>query len=227
MGGSLNEWKGVEMVDRQVRVIERWGLLAGVTGVAANVLLVALYLSFAFPMMWASGWTGPANDVVGGIVSTGATIPVALELGKLAGGRSLVRAATVLAVAMAAIAVTSALLVVDLIAYERQVFVAIPAVAIMFIWTAVTGWSGVATRLLPSRLAQLAVAIGLAGSAGMMLATGSLLFGIPAFLTFPVWLIALSNRLRAHLAQIGDIRLFIDDPTAAEAAETVSHRRAR
>jgi len=58
------------MTNRRIRVIERWGLVAGVTGVAANVLLIALY-ALALPDVGDFDWTGPANDVMGGIVSTG------------------------------------------------------------------------------------------------------------------------------------------------------------
>ena len=67
----------LERRDVQIGVVERWGLLAGVTGIAANLLLIALY-ALGLPDIGDYDWTGPANDVMGGIVSTSATIPVAL-----------------------------------------------------------------------------------------------------------------------------------------------------
>jgi hypothetical protein len=69
--------RGDGALDQAVRVIERWGLLAAVTGLVANVLLLALYT--VAQRNSAYEWTGPANDVIGA-VSSGATIPVALAL---------------------------------------------------------------------------------------------------------------------------------------------------
>ena len=67
------------MNEQAVRAVERWGLLAGVTGQVGNVLLIALYV-LALPGLETFEWTGPANDVIGGIVFTGALIPVAFAL---------------------------------------------------------------------------------------------------------------------------------------------------
>ena len=58
---------------RAVRTVGRWGLVAGVTGLLANVLLVVL---FTTPADGQYAWTGPANDVVGDVSSL-ALIPVA------------------------------------------------------------------------------------------------------------------------------------------------------
>jgi hypothetical protein len=62
-----------------IRTVERYGLLSGVTGLVANGLLVGLYVSIG------TGdqdfrWTGPANDVIGGIVSSAAGIPFVLAV---------------------------------------------------------------------------------------------------------------------------------------------------
>jgi hypothetical protein len=232
------------MTGGRIRVIERWGLVAGVTGVAANVLLIALY-ALALPGVGDYDWTGAANDVMGGLVSTGATIPVALALGELVGRRSLVRAATLLAAfAMAAIVASSLLLVVDVIPFERQVFIAIPALVVMLVWTAVIGRAGAATGSLPPGLARLAVAIGVSGCLGMALVGSSvlvplesvvqyvvggagLLVGIPAFLAFPIWLILLSNWLRAHLAGAGKDGFPTGDPLDISSPEPAIGGRAR
>jgi len=61
---------------RAARTVDRWGLLAGVTGFLANVLLVVL---FTTPADGPYAWTGPANDTIG-VLSTLAMIPVAAGL---------------------------------------------------------------------------------------------------------------------------------------------------
>ena len=52
-GGSLSN---------AVRTVDRWGLLAGVTGFLGNALLVVL---FTTPADGPYAWTGHANDIVG------------------------------------------------------------------------------------------------------------------------------------------------------------------
>ena len=64
-------------MDEAVRTVERWGLLAAITGIVSNGLLLALYTVAQRNSGYE--WTGPANDVIGA-VSSGATIPVALAL---------------------------------------------------------------------------------------------------------------------------------------------------
>lgn len=200
-----------------VRSVERWGLLAGVTGVVANLLLIALY-ALALPGASGFAWTGPANDVMGGIVSTSATIPLALAIQGLLGPAS--AWPTRLAVAaMVVLALSSLLLVADVVPFETQVFVAVPAIAVMMGWTVAVGLLGGRTGVLPARLAQVGVVTGLAGCAGLLLAGGALLLpagslsqylvggagvgaGALGFLVFPVWLVLLSDRLRGHLLAV-------------------------
>ena len=45
---------------RAARTVDRWGLVAGVTGVLGNVLLAVL---FTTPAGGPHAWTGPASDV--------------------------------------------------------------------------------------------------------------------------------------------------------------------
>jgi hypothetical protein len=59
-----------------VRAVDRWGLLAGVTGFLGNVLLLVLITT---PADGHYAWTGPANDIVSS-VATLALIPVAVGL---------------------------------------------------------------------------------------------------------------------------------------------------
>lgn len=81
-------------LSRAVRTVDRWGLLAGVTSVLANVLLVVLFTTRADGPY---AWTGPANDVVG-IVSTLAMIPIAAGLLAVCGNRPGLGAITSLAI---------------------------------------------------------------------------------------------------------------------------------
>ena len=64
--------------------MERWALVAGVTGCTANGLLLALY-TVALPGNHAYDWTGPANDVVGAVAGL-AMIPMARGVRDLLGG---------------------------------------------------------------------------------------------------------------------------------------------
>lgn len=201
-----------------VRTVERWGLLAGVTGMVANVLLIALY-AVALPGNSAYDWTGPANDVIGGIISTGAMIPMAYALRRLAGGGRALSGATHVAVAgMALIMVLSLLLVLRLIPFSVQGAGATPAVVAMFVWLGLLGRVGLVSGGLPRGLARWAVGMALAVGAGMVLVGISLLLpwgsipqyvvggagllcGVPAFLAYPVWLVVLSSRIRGHVPQ--------------------------
>ena len=203
------------MNERAVRAIERWGLLAGVTGVVANLLLIALY-ALAVPGMEEYDWTGPANDVIGGIVSTLALIPVALALRQLLNGGTLLNLATGLVVlALLTIAALSLLLVTRVIPFEVQGPGAGAASVLLFVWVALVGRAGAGGEL-PRWSARWAMAIGIAAIAGALLVGVSLLLPaestpqyvvggaglvlvVPAWLSFPVWLILLSNVLRAHV----------------------------
>jgi hypothetical protein len=59
-----------------VRAVDRWGFLAGVTGLLANVLLAVL---FTTPAGGPYAWAGSADDIVN-VVATLAMIPVAAAL---------------------------------------------------------------------------------------------------------------------------------------------------
>ena len=73
----------LEPLSRAVRTVDRWGLVAGVTGVLGNVLLAVLLTT---PADGPYAWTGPANDVIG-VVSTLAIIPVVAGLLTVCGNR--------------------------------------------------------------------------------------------------------------------------------------------
>lgn len=202
------------MNDRAVRVIERWGLVAGVTGVVANLLLIALY-ALALPGVGDYDWTGPANDVMG-VVSSAAIIPVAFALRDLVGGGALVRWLTMAtAAALALTVVLSLLLVTDVIPFEAQAAGAIPVIVVLFVWLGLIGRAGAASEALPGWAARTAMAMSVLMVAGMAIGAGALalpwesaaqyivfgaaaVIGAPGYLGFPVWLIVLSGRLRGH-----------------------------
>ena len=203
-------------LDQGVRVVERWGLLAAVTGMVSNALLLALYT--VAQRNSAHDWTGQANDVIGA-VSSGAAIPVALALLTVLGESRSLRIATRLAViAMGVIVVLSVALITGIIPFSVQGAAAGISVPLMFAWVLIVGRTGQTTGLLPDRLARAAQVIGTAvlvatplvglslllpaesipqyiiGGAGLLLV-------VPAFVAFPIWLLLLSNRLRRHVSE--------------------------
>jgi hypothetical protein len=76
MTATYETFRQVEPLSRAARTVDRWGLVAGVTGVLGNVLLAVL---FTTPADGPYAWTGPANDTIG-VVSTLAIIPVVAGL---------------------------------------------------------------------------------------------------------------------------------------------------
>jgi hypothetical protein len=179
--------------------LHRWALLAGITGTLANLLLIAL---FTVP---SADWTGPANDLLGGVVSNALTVPVVL-----AWRRDLPALSWAAVAGLTTIAVLSVLLVADMISFEAQFAgIALPVMA-LFGWVWAAGRSG--RRLTPglSRVAcwvgagatlgyplLLAAALLPEGSAGrLLLGAVAVLLVTPAWLTFPIWLIRLGLTLR-------------------------------
>jgi len=197
---------------RAVRTVDRWGLVAGVTGLLANVLLVVL---FTTPADGQYAWTGPANDVVGDVSSL-VLIPVAVGLLAVCGNRRGLGAITWLAiVAMATMTTVSMLMVLGLVSFAAATDSAYIGMIFLFGWVFAVGRAGRASGRLPCQVARCGAALGAAGLAGAALLTASapmpahsliwnitfgagLLTAIPVAL-FPVWLIVLSCRLPGHV----------------------------
>jgi len=200
-------------VARAVRTVDRWGLVAGVTGLLGNVLLAVLFTTQAGG---AYAWTGPASDVVGDLSSL-ATIPVAAGLLAVCGNRRGLGVITSLAiVAMVVMTTLSVLMVLGLVSFAAATDSAYIGMIFLFGWVFAGGRAGRVSGWLPRQVAGWGVALGAAGVAGAALLTASapmpdhslvrditfgagLLTGIPVAL-FPVWLIVLSGRLPGHLA---------------------------
>lgn len=206
LGGSA--W---DLDEDAARRVERWALVAGVTGCTANGLLLALY-TVALPGNHGYDWTGPANDVIGA-VSGLAMIPMAYGVRDLLGGPGrlplLTRAVSVGGVAMA---VASGLLVTGLIEFPVQGVVGTGFATTLLLWTDSAGRWAAVSGALPRRLARAARLIAGLGYAGLPLAAvgaalprgsvGQYAVGgagvglvLAAYLALPVWQIQLSRTL--------------------------------
>ncbi len=197
-----------------VRTVDRWGLVAGVTGTLGNVLLAILFLT---PADGPYAWTGPANDTIG-IVATLAMIPVAAGLLTVCGNRPGLGAVTSLAIlAMVMIAAVSLLFVLGWAPFSADVNGSYVGLVFIFGWLLAVGHAGRASGQLPRQVAGWGVALGAAGLAGAALlmastlipadtalqhiafAAGALAAG-PVFAAYPIWLVVLSYRLPNHRA---------------------------
>ena len=155
---------------RAVRIVDRWGLLAGVTSVLGNVLLVVLFLT---PADGPYAWTGPANDTVG-IVSALAMIPVAVGLLAVCGSSPGLGAVTSLAiVAMVVTAAVSLTFVLGLVPWAAELDSSYAGLAFIFGWVFAASRAGRASGQLPRQVAVFGVVLGAAGLAGAVLLAAS------------------------------------------------------
>jgi len=196
-----------------VRTVDRWGLLAGVTGLLGNVLLVILFVT---PAGGEYAWSGPANDAVGAVAIL-ALIPVAAGLLTVCGNGPGLRAITAAAIpAMTGQAAVSVLFMAGLASFTAQVDSYYASMIVVFGWLLAASRAGRAGGRLPGQVARWGAALGAAGLAGtaLLLASvplppGSLLHslaygagylaGVP-IAAYPAWLIVLAGRLPGHLA---------------------------
>lgn len=193
------------------RRVERWALVAGVTGCTANGLLLALY-AVGLPGDESYEWTGPANDVIGAVAGL-SMIPMARGVRDLLGGPGrlplLTRAMAASAVAMAA---ASGLLVTGRIEFPVQGVVGTGFAVTLLLWTGSAGRWAAVTGALPAWLARagrMIAGLGLAGlplaAAGLALPRGSVAqyavggtgvgMVLASYLALPVWQILLSGSM--------------------------------
>lgn len=200
---------------RATRMVDRWGLVAGVTGILGNILLAVLFATSDYGPY---SWTGPANDTVG-IVSALAMVPFAAGLLAVCGNSPGLGALTSLAiVATVVIAAVSLLFVIGVAPFDADVGSSYVGMIFIFGWLFAVSRAGRASWRLPRQVGNWGVALGVAGLAGASLLTvsavvpaHSLTYGImfgagaaltgPAVLGYPVWQIVLSYRLPGHLAR--------------------------
>jgi hypothetical protein len=200
-----------DLDEAAARRVERWALVAGVTGCTANGLLLALY-TMALPGNHAYDWTGPANDVIGAVAGL-AMIPLARGVRDLLGGPGrLPQLTRAVAVGGVAAAVASGLLVTGRIEFPAQGVVGTGFAVTLLLWTGSAGRWGAVTGALPPRLARAAGLIARVGLAGLPLAAvGAALprasvaqyavggsgvgLVLAAYLALPVWQILLSRSM--------------------------------
>lgn len=128
------------MTEPAARRVERWGLVAGVTGCTANGLLVALY-TVGLPGDSSYEWTGPANDVVGAVAAL-SLIPMTAGVRDLLGSPGRLPALTrLVAVGATASAASSVLLVTGRLSFEVQSVIGTGFGAVLLLWTAAAGQS--------------------------------------------------------------------------------------
>jgi hypothetical protein len=199
------------MAELAARRVERWALVAGVTGCTANGLLLALY-TVGLPGDESYEWTGPANDAVGAVAAL-SLIPMTAGLCDLLGSPGRLPLLTrAVAVGGTASAAGSALLLTRVIGLPVQSVVGTGFGAVLLLWTAAVGRSAAASEVLPQRLARAARIIGGAGLAGMALAAAGaaqpkgsrtqyavagpgVALTVAGFVALPVWGLALSRTM--------------------------------
>ena len=153
-------------LSRPVRTVDRWGLLAGVTGLLGNVLLLVLITT---PADGRYAWTGPANDTVGAVAML-ALIPVAAALLDVCGnGRGLGAITSLAILAMLASAAVSLAFVAGLVPFSAATDAAYAELIFTFWWMLAASRAGRASGRLPRQLAGWGMVLGAAGLTGAVL----------------------------------------------------------
>jgi hypothetical protein len=120
-----------EPLAQAVRTVDRWGLLAGVTGFLGNVLLLVLITT---PADGHYAWTGPANDIVNS-VATLALIPVAVGLLAVCGNSRGLGAITSLAIlAMVVTPAVTLLFVLGTVPFDAATYTSYVDLILTFGW---------------------------------------------------------------------------------------------
>lgn len=185
----------------------RWAYAAGVTGTAANALLLGFFA--LMPVTGQGNPLGPANDLVGSL-GTATMIPAAVAINRCLPRRRLLHRAAVTAMGVAT--VTGPLLVAGVLPFPVATVISTSSFAV------IVGWIGVSSRrlrragFLPKRTALVgegAAGTALAGACGAgvaaLLPAGSVpqlalfgaaaLAGFAAFCAVPVWFVLMGRWL--------------------------------
>ena len=191
-----------------------WAMISGVTGLAANLLLVLFYL-LAQPFGAVQQdfmWLGTANDWVI-VVQFLTLIPVALALQRWLPATRAVGLATSAAVAaMVGTAVLQLLLVAGALGFEVQVWLVVPLFLVIYGWVLAASSTGHRHGTLPRPVTRFGLLLGvcfpvglLVTAAGLPFGWGSvaqLAFGIPgivigaaSWLALPVWPLVLARHV--------------------------------
>jgi hypothetical protein len=197
-----------------------WAMISGITGLAANLLLVLFFL-LAQPFGVARPgfmWLGTANDWVI-VVQFLTFIPVALALRRWLPATRAVRLTTVLAaVAMVAIAVLQLLLVAGALDFGVQVGLVVPLFLVVYAWVLTVSSAGHRQGSLPRPVTRSGLLLGVCFPVGLLIvaaglpfgwgSAAQLAFGVPgivlggvAWLALPVWPLLLA-RLVFHRREV-------------------------
>jgi hypothetical protein len=172
----------------------RWALTSGITGLAANALLVLFFLlaqpfGVNGPLAGAGQdfmWLGTANDLVI-VVQFLTFIPVALALRGWLPPLQSVRLATAAAVgAMVAVAILQLLLVAGVLEFDIQVMLVVATFLVVYAWVIVVSSTGHRHGALPRSVTRFGLLLGVSFPVGLVIGAAGLLFpwGSPAQLAF-------------------------------------------
>jgi hypothetical protein len=210
-----------EAVRSDVIAVSRFAYAAGITGILANLSLIAMYVLLGLQAGnpedgtspgSAFHFTGSANDLLGSL-STALMIPVALFLGKSLPRRRAARfvQASGLA-AMALFSLGGPLLVLGVLAFEVETTIAIAALVFLSLWMLLVNRWLRQSKAWPYRLARFGELLGAGFLAGYVIVGLGLLLpwmswpqlvvfgvgilvGLPGYLGIPVWFVFLGRYL--------------------------------
>jgi hypothetical protein len=212
-----------EAVKPGVNAVSRFAYAAGITGILANVSLIAMYVLLGLqagnPKSYtllgsAFHLTGSANDLLGSLL-TALMIPVALFLGKRLPRRRAVRFVQAAGLAaMALLSLGGPLLVLGVLSFGVATTIAVAALIFLILWILLVNRWLRRSHALPYRLARFGEFLGagfLAGyvifGLGLLLPWMSwpqlvvfgfgILVGLPGYLGIPVWFVFLGRYLRS------------------------------
>jgi hypothetical protein len=156
-----------------------WALTSGITGLAANVLLVLFFL-LAQPFGEArSGfmWLGRANDWVI-VVQFLTFVPVALALrGRLPATRAVRLTTASAVVAMVGTAVLQLLLIAEVLDFDVQVGLIVAMFLIIYAWVLAVSSTGHRQGILPRPVTRFGLLLGVSFPVGLLITAAGLLFG--------------------------------------------------
>jgi hypothetical protein len=174
-----------------------WALTSGISGLAANVLLVLFFLlaqpfGASGPLAGGAGqdfmWLGTANDVVI-IVQFLTFIPVALGLRRWLPPTRSIRVATAAAVgAMVVVAALQLLLVAGVLEFDVQVLLVVAMFLVVYAWVIAVSSTGHRYGTLPRPVTRFGLLLGVSYPVGLVIAAAGLLFpwGSAAQLAFVI-----------------------------------------
>jgi hypothetical protein len=212
---------GNKAVKPGANAVSRFAYAAGITGILANLSLIAMYILLGVQAGDPEGYTllgsafhvtGSASDLLGSL-STALMIPVALFLGRRLPRRRAARLVQVAGLAaMALLSVGGPLLVLGVLAFEVETTIAVAALIFLSLWMLLVNRWLRQSHAWPYRLARFGEFLGTSFLAGYVIVGLGLLLpwmswpqlvvfgvgilvGIPGYLGIPVWFVFLGRYL--------------------------------